>query len=112
MNRTSDLLDSLAKALQIPELSCVDVKDGVMLPEMFKANVVIERATHILSGRKKKMKMNKDSQNNMGCPGVYVSFEVEGEVKVTKVVNAAKPKWDYRVDVDLPVELLTNVSEL
>lgn len=108
MRKTADLLDSLQEALtQAPS------SEGI-----FKAHVIVEHALHLpmrkkCKSKKSKSKVVKKQQQEDGLPSTFVTFEtVPGQgVKVTPVAyRTTNPKWDFRCDVQLPRELLTNVS--
>lgn len=102
---TTDLLNSLHKALY--------VGDNPQDHEFFKANVFIDNALHLPSRKKCRSRRTKSRTNKHEdiLPSTYVTFETyEGDIKITDIVpKSTTPKWDYRCDVNLPVELLTNV---
>lgn len=112
IKKTADLLDTLQEALAVKESS------GGSGEEMlcFKAHVVVENALHLpfrkkCKSRKSKSKLVKKQEDCL--PSTYVTFEtmVGAGLKVTPIAHrTTNPKWDYRCDVSLPRELLSNVS--
>lgn len=115
LRETSDLLNSLQKALavEISPKRSLNIQDNT---ESFRAHIIVENALHLPSRKKcksKKSKAKNSKKHEDVLPSVYVTFEtlVGRELNVTPVVQkSVNPRWDYRCDVDLPVELLTNVS--
>lgn len=111
LRKTEDLLDSLQKALTLNE-SPTHESD-----EYFKAHLIIDNALHLpvrkkCKSRKSKSKVLKKQENSL--PSTYVTFEtVPGTgLKITSIAHrTTNPKWDYRSDVTLPRELLTNVCK-
>lgn len=99
---TSDLLDTLQKALSVEK-------------NFFKAQIAINNALHLPSRRKCKSKKSKgrNGKHEDILPSTYVTFECfKGELKITPIVpKSTSPKWDFRCDVSLPIEYLTDVSE-
>jgi hypothetical protein len=100
---TSDLLNSLQKALSI---------DNIKEKSFFKAHVAINSALHLPSRRKCKSKRSKgrNGKSEDILPSTYVSFEgYKGDLKITPIVpKSTNPKWDFRCDVALPLEYLTD----
>ncbi|KAH0818017.1 hypothetical protein GEV33_004773 [Tenebrio molitor] len=100
---TSDLLNSLQKALSI---------DNIKEKSFFKAHVAINSALHLPSRRKCKSKRSKgrNGKSEDILPSTYVSFEGhKGDLKITPIVpKSTNPKWDFRCDVGLPLEYLTD----
>jgi C2 domain-containing protein 3 len=100
---TSDLLNSLQKALSI---------DNIKEKSFFKAHVAINSALHLPSRRKCKSKRSKgrNGKSEDILPSTYVSFEGhKGDLKITPIVpKSTNPKWDFRCDVALPLEYLTD----
>lgn len=113
LRRTSDLLNSLQNALSATAPVRKVHRD---ITDSFRAHVVVENALHLPSRKKckpKKTKGKNAKKQDDVLPSTYVTFETltGREVNVTPVVQkSVNPKWDYRCDVALPVELLTNVS--
>lgn len=111
LRKTSDLLDSLQKALSLRE-SPVQEEEC----ESFKAHITVENALHLPIRKKCKSRKSKSKivRKQEEClPSTYVTFEtVPGTgLKITPVVHkTTNPKWNYTCDVALPRELLTNVS--
>lgn len=112
IRRTSDLLDSLQQALSVNPAS-LNVRNSRRV-DTFKAHIVIENALHLPSRTKCTAKTGKGkSRFEELLPSVYVSFETNSELKVTKVVEENKnPEWDFSCDVELQADFLTNVSKL
>ncbi|KAJ8910287.1 hypothetical protein NQ315_014962 [Exocentrus adspersus] len=111
LKKTTDLLDSLQKALSFDSLP--NSKSMERKPDTFKANIFINSANHLPSRKKWKSKKNKNrsikNEDNF-LPSCYVSFEiVEGDIRVTPVIaKTVNPTWNHKCEVDLPVDLLTN----
>nr|XP_022906378.1 uncharacterized protein LOC111418148 [Onthophagus taurus] len=80
----------------------------------FKAHIFIENALHLPFRKKSKTKKSRGKSGKYEeiLPSCYVTFEtVNGDIKMTNVVQKSKnPVWNYNSDVELPKELLTNVS--
>lgn len=113
VKKTSDLLDTLEQALNTsPNLS---PKIHEMDKKCFKAHVVVEGALHLPTRKKCKSKRPKASAISKPeevMPSTYVTFETMpgANLQITPVVQKnASPTWDYRCDVTLPLDLLTNV---
>lgn len=116
VRKTADLLDSLEKALTVNESPAAPSggEEGLF----FKAHVIVDHALHLpvrkkCKSRKSKSKVLKKQEDCL--PSSFVTFEtMPGDgLKVTPVAHkTTNPKWDYRCDVKLPRELLTNVSEV
>ncbi|XP_008191715.1 C2 domain-containing protein 3 [Tribolium castaneum] len=100
---TSDLLDTLQKALSI---------DNVREKNYFRAHIAINSALHLPSRRKCKSKKSKgrNGKHEDILPSTYVTFECfKGELKMTQIVpKNTSPKWDFSCDVSLPLEYLTD----
>lgn len=105
IGKTADLLDTLQEALVIKPVSA-----------SFKAHVIVENALHLpvrkkCKSRKSKNKVLKKQEDCL--PSTFVTFEtgVGADLKISPVVHkTTNPRWDFRCDVTLPRELLTNVS--
>lgn len=115
VRNTSDLFESLEKALTVdvnlPDRSQVN---SIERKETFRANIVVDSALHLPSRKKcrSKKSKNRNVKPEEILPSCYVTFEtLPGQaVKVTEVVaRSTSPKWDYRCDVTLPADLLTDV---
>lgn len=110
LQKTSDLLDTLQKALSIEPGTFEKTEDS------FKAHILIENALHLPVRKKcrsKKSKTKNVKKNDDLLPTTYVTFEAlpNQELKVTPIVKKnSSPRWDYHCDVSLPLDLLTNVS--
>ncbi|RZC39019.1 C2 domain-containing protein 3 [Asbolus verrucosus] len=104
LKSTSDLLDSLQRALSWDNLKGENTT--------FKAHVVINSALHLPSRRKCKSRRSKgrNGKHEDILPSTYVTFESDkSDLQMTPIVpKTTNPKWDYRCDVALPIEYLTN----
>lgn len=106
MKKTTDLLDSLEKVLSKNNEKKAENRS-------FKAQIYIDNALHLpcrkkSKSKKSRSKCNKSEENLL--PSTYVTFETNGETKFTPIVHkSCSPKWDFKCDVSLPVELLINV---
>lgn len=114
LRKTSDLLDSLQKALSSKEPPTL-VSVSPKVKEYFKAHVIIENALHLRTRKncKPRKSKNKKNQHEAYLPNTYVTFETLPGVDATMTPVAHKstnPKWDFSCDVNLPVELLTDVG--
>lgn len=101
-------------------LDCLDynkfILERTVFPDCFKATVLINSANHLPSRKRCKSKRsrnvcNKNDENIL--PSCYVSFEnLPGEnLKVTPIIcRNTNPTWNYKCNVNLPLELLENVS--
>ncbi|XP_044255228.1 uncharacterized protein LOC123005506 [Tribolium madens] len=114
---TSDLLDTLHKALSLENSKEKDL-DSLQkafidnVKDHFRAHIAINSALHLPSRRKCKSKKSKarNGKHEDILPSTYVTFEsFKGELKITPIVpKNTSPKWDFRCDVSLPVEYLTD----
>ena len=116
MRSTSELFESLQKALSTPQVYN-DSETHTTNQNSFKAKVVINGAINL--PHRKKCKSRKAKGKNVKhediLPSTYVTFEVVEENKsmATDIVYKSKnPEWNFKCDVYLPVDLLTNVSDL
>lgn len=117
VRNTSDLLDVLQKALCVGSINEHNTSiDDVS--ESFKAHIVIENALHLPSRKKCKSKKNKNRNSKYSeeiLPSTYVTLKgfSDSDCKMTSIVpKCSSPRWDYRSDVNLPSDLLLNVSEI
>lgn len=82
----------------------------------FKVSVVINNANNLPSRKRCRSKRSKNVANKNAdniLPSCYVSFEhMPGEsLKVTSVISkSTNPTWNFKCNVNLPLELLQNVS--
>ncbi|XP_066150270.1 uncharacterized protein [Euwallacea fornicatus] len=113
LRKTSDLLDSLQKALSL------DTIPAQVTPQMaphFKAEILVNAANNLPSRRKikskskrTKVKLPKHEENIL--PSTYVTFETMPgcPLKVTNVFpKCTSPKWNFKCQVFLPVDLIQN----
>lgn len=113
--KTSDLLNSLEEALILPP-SKVQFNTREENKDSFRVHIVVENALHLPSRKKCKPKKSKGKnfkKHEDILPSTYVTFETlpGEELKMTCVAQRnINPRWDYRCDVSLPIEFLTNVS--
>lgn len=115
--KTSDLLDYLTSKLALDNVKPPNITIPTEEETDFKVHVVVEGALHLPCKRRNKIKKAKrrNITNEESLPSTYVTFEtVTGvEPKITPVVlKSANPRWDFKCDVLLPIELLLNVSTL
>ncbi|XP_025835098.1 C2 domain-containing protein 3-like [Agrilus planipennis] len=117
LRSTSDLLDSLHEALKVEveetplnnEIPVRDVQDKLY----FKTRILVEEALHLPMRKKCRSRKNKKkhANNEIALPRHYVTFEVEpnAQLKITPVeFKTTNPRWDFKCEVFLPSELLTN----
>lgn len=117
VSETSQLLDTLQEALSVSgnTLFC---NNGTLNETInsFKTHIFIEKALHLPVKKKCKLKKTKGKtlKQEDVPPSCYVTFEtIPNEMKVTPIIlKNCNPVWDYRCDVMLPADLLTNVSDL
>ncbi|KAJ8945066.1 hypothetical protein NQ318_005246, partial [Aromia moschata] len=111
LRKTTDLLDSLEKALSLDgtqNVSSLKKKAGT-----FKANIAINSANHLPVRKKCKSKKarNRSVKNEENVlPSCYVTFEtgLENDLKITPVISKnTSPVWNYKCDANLPSDLLT-----
>lgn len=116
VRHTSDLLDSLQKALTLGSQNEINQNGtNLMISDKFKVHILIESALHLPSRKKCKSKRSKTKnpkQHDEILPSTYVTFKgVSDNINITQVIpKSTSPKWDYRSDIYLPSELLLNVS--
>lgn len=116
LRKTSDLLDYLNQALSL-ENRLIRPQTPAEDENNFKAHVAVEGALHL--PYKRKCRSRKTKRKGVSyeetLPTTYVTFEtVPGaDLQVTSVVaRCANPQWDFRSDVLLPGDILTNVNML
>lgn len=113
LRKTSDLLDSLHEALNIDTKALKKVE-----APHFRAEILINSANQLpsrrkLKGKSKKTKRKSGKQEENILPSTYVTFEtMPGEsLRFTSVFpKSTSPKWNFRCQVELPLDLVTNVS--
>lgn len=116
IKKTADLLDSLQNALIVNKTITPLASPPQKEETYFKAHVIVENALHLPIRKKCKSRKSKNKtfrKQDECLPSTFVTFETvpEAALKVTPIAHkTANPKWDYRCDVTLPRELLTNVS--
>lgn len=116
IRNTSDLLESLQKALTYGNNTTRDNSFNFDNSDSFKVHIVIDSALHLPSRRKCKSKRNKPrgaKHSEEILPSTYVTFknETDDELVVTNVVaKSTSPRWDFRYDTQLPADFLLNVS--
>lgn len=81
----------------------------------FKAEIKIVSAIHLPTRRKSRVKKGKRKSGSYEdvLPSAYVTFEGSGEsdLKMTSICKrSTSPQWNFKCDVALPMDLLTNVS--
>lgn len=111
VKKTADLLDSLQKVLDVS--AAQNSNESPVKKTTFKAHVIVESALHLPSRKKCKSKKSKNKNYKLEeiLPSTYVTFEVGNETKVSPIVQkSTSPNWDYRSDVQIPVDLLCDVS--
>ncbi|XP_017783933.1 PREDICTED: uncharacterized protein LOC108567779 [Nicrophorus vespilloides] len=100
LKSTTDLLDSLQKVLlvQKPQKST------------FKVLILIDSALHLPTKKKCKPKKPKSRHSrDDSSPTTYVTFESAEGTRITNVFQkSVNPRWNYRDEVELPLEFLTN----
>lgn len=87
-------------------------------PPHFKVHISINGANQLPSRRKiksktKRIKGKSPKQEDNALPSTYVSFEtMPGDpLQITSVYpKSTSPQWNYRCEVSLPRDLITNVS--
>lgn len=112
---TSQLLDTLQEALSVnrdtPFCNTGTLNEH---KNCFKAHIHIEKALHLPAKKKCRAKKskNKNVKQEEIPPNSYVTFEtMPNEMTITPIVQkSCNPIWDFRCDVILPSDLLTNVS--
>lgn len=113
VRKTSDLLESLQKALSVGEVRSGE-DEGI---DSFKAHVVVDSALHLPSRRKCKSKRNrtKGGKNSEEIlPSTYVTFKTDKDkdLVVTGVVpKSTSPQWSFRYDAVFPGDFLLNVCD-
>ncbi|XP_066246951.1 uncharacterized protein [Euwallacea similis] len=113
LRKTSDLLDSLQKALS---LDTIPAPITPQMPPHFKAEILIHSANNLPSRRKiksksKRTKVKPPKHEENILPSTYVTFETMPgcPLKVTNVFpKCTSPKWNFRCQVFLPVDLIRN----
>lgn len=109
IRKTSELLDSLEKVISLQH-------ENVETNQSFKAQVLIESALHLPCRKRSKSKKSKSKNCKFDVnllPSTYVTFEANSETKFTQIVSkSCEPKWNYKCDVSLSSDLLTNVRFL
>lgn len=114
LRKTSDLLDSLEEtlALNVPP----PTPNPLHNDDWFKAHIIVENALHLPVRKKCKSKKSKGKvlKKQENClPSTYVTFETTpgGNLKITPIAyKTTNPTWNFRCDVTLPRDMLTNVS--
>lgn len=110
LRKTSELLDSLHKALNY------NPDSEILNADVFNAHIVIENAMHLPVRKKcksKKSKAKNYKKNEDTLPITYVILETGEKDSFPQITNAVKgtnPRWDFQCDVTLSSDLLTDVS--
>ncbi|KAG5899964.1 hypothetical protein JTB14_034535 [Gonioctena quinquepunctata] len=113
LRRTTDLLDSLQKALSLESNTNNTTKIFSKVAESFKANIALNSANHLPCRKKMKSKKTRGravKNEDSILPSCYVTFKTsEEDLKFTPVISkTSSPAWNYKCDVKLPLDLLTN----
>lgn len=116
VRNTSDLLDSLQKALSFGNTSNnleTDKEADNLNINKFKAYIIIDSALHLPSRRKCKSKRNRirgAKHSEEILPSTYVTFKTFKNFVVTPVIaKNTSPRWDFRYESHFPTDLLLNV---
>lgn len=107
--RLLECLQSSLSSTQSVNGSCSDTQQA------FKAEIKIVSAIHLPTRKKSRVKKGKRKSGSYEdvFPSAYVTFEGSGEsdLKMTSICKrSTSPQWNFKCDVALPTDLLTNVS--
>ncbi|CAH1159661.1 unnamed protein product [Phaedon cochleariae] len=111
LRKTSDLLESLQKALSSDNQFSSPSRH---IGSTFRAMVAINNANHLPSRKKCKSRKSRSrpiKSEESVLPSCYVTFEAssEGDLKITPIVpKSTSPVWNYKCKVNLPLDLLKN----